>query len=176
MNQSTFLWEEPPVNRSRSQALEKVWLTRVVTWPSRFWQFLTAHGPAGWFGRTSPASYQAGRMRRVVSYLMIQGVRTKDAKPTILIPSPQDFGNSGMVSPTECWTLNISEFPSGGAASSLSDILETGVVPQRYFLSAKACRGILRRAERRGKALPPPLQAALQVVADSEPTSTSMAD
>jgi hypothetical protein len=59
---------------------------------------------------------------------------------------------------------------------SLSDILETGDVPQRYFLSAKACMGILRRAEKRGKELPPQLARALQVVADSEPISTATAD
>ena len=58
-------------------------------------------------------------------------------------------------------TLSISEFHSAAAASSLSDILETGALPQRYFLSAKACAGILRRAERRGKELPAQLQAAL---------------
>jgi hypothetical protein len=58
-------------------------------------------------------------------------------------------------------TLSISEFHSAAAASSLSDILETGALPQRYFLSAKACAGILRRAERRGKELPLALKRAL---------------
>jgi hypothetical protein len=58
------------------------------------------------------------------------------------------------------------EFPSGAAASSLSDILEIGDVPQRYFLSAKACAGILRRAEKRGKALPTTLRLALEQVAE----------
>jgi DNA (cytosine-5)-methyltransferase 1 len=43
----------------------------------------------------------------------------------------------------------------------LSDILETGDVPQRFFLSATACKGILRRAERRGKKLPEVLRVAL---------------
>jgi hypothetical protein len=43
----------------------------------------------------------------------------------------------------------------------LSDTLETGDVPQRFFLSAKACQGILRRAEKRGKALPDGLRNAL---------------
>jgi hypothetical protein len=43
--------------------------------------------------------------------------------------------------------------------------LETRDVPQRFFLSAKACAGILRRAERRGKALPPMLKEALEAVA-----------
>lgn len=35
-------------------------------------------------------------------------------------------------------------------------------IPQRYFLSAKACLGILRRAMSRGKQLPPLLKAALE--------------
>jgi hypothetical protein len=45
--------------------------------------------------------------------------------------------------------------------------LETGDLPQRFFLSEKACAGILRRAEKRGKKLPEPLRLALnQVVGD----------
>ena len=69
-----------------------------------------------------------------------------------------------MGSPTECWTLNGSEWPSDVAVCSLSDTLETGVVPQRFFLSAKACQGILRRAEKRGKKLPATLKEALMAV------------
>jgi len=52
------------------------------------------------------------------------------------------------------------EYPNDAAVSSLSDILETGVL-QKYFLSARAARGILRRAEKRGRQLPPLLEAAL---------------
>ena len=88
-----------------------------------------------------------------------------------------------MASPTECWTLNTVEhmaspapFPSDGAVCSLSDILETGDVPQRYYLTAKACLGILRRAGNRGKDLPPPLRLALEAVAGSGQISTSTAD
>jgi hypothetical protein len=51
---------------------------------------------------------------------------------------------------------------------SLSDILETGDVPQRFYLSALACAGILRRAEKRGKMLLGHLAEALKAVA-SEP-------
>jgi hypothetical protein len=68
-----------------------------------------------------------------------------------------------MGSPIECWTLNTSEWPSDAAVCSLSDTLETGDVPQRFFLSAKACQGILRRAEKRGKELPPSLRQALLI-------------
>jgi hypothetical protein len=70
-----------------------------------------------------------------------------------------------MGSPTEFWTLSGLESPSAVAVCSLSHTLETGDVPQRYFLSEKACLGILRRAERRGKELPPALSKALQSAA-----------
>jgi hypothetical protein len=70
-----------------------------------------------------------------------------------------------MGSPTGFLTLNGLESPSAVAVCSLSHTLETGVVPQRYFLSAKACSGILRRAENRGKELPQPLYAALTLAA-----------
>jgi hypothetical protein len=67
---------------------------------------------------------------------------------------------------TECLTLNTLEFHSGAVACSLSDILETGDLPQRYYLSATACKGIIRRAEKRGKALPEALRQALQAAAE----------
>jgi hypothetical protein len=77
-----------------------------------------------------------------------------------------------MGSPTEFLTLNTSEHAAshglshnGDAVCSLSDILETGDVPRRFFLTAKACQGILRRAEKRGKELPEALSAALKAVA-----------
>jgi hypothetical protein len=66
-----------------------------------------------------------------------------------------------MGSHTEFLTLNTSEWPKDGVACSLLDTLETGDLPRRYFLSATACRGILRRAEKREKELPPSLKAAL---------------
>jgi len=74
-------------------------------------------------------------------------------------------------------TLNTSEWgdgpePSRNAAAesslslaSLSEVLETGPLPEKYSLSPRACRGICARAERRGKALPPMLKAALEAVA-----------
>lgn len=57
-------------------------------------------------------------------------------------------------------TLNIGESPSVANESLLSQILEVDV-PLKYFLSARACRGILTRALRRGKALSHLLKTAL---------------
>jgi hypothetical protein len=70
-----------------------------------------------------------------------------------------------MGSPTAFLTLNGSEWPKDAAVCSLSDTLEIGDLPQRYYLSAIACEGILRRAAKRNKELPAALRDALQLVA-----------
>jgi hypothetical protein len=59
--------------------------------------------------------------------------------------------------------VNTTEAPSEEIVSRLSDILEKNPDP-KYNLSAKACQGILNRANRRGKTLPPMLQEALEQV------------
>ena len=56
--------------------------------------------------------------------------------------------------------LNTGECPNVAVASRLSQILEATPHP-KYSLSSKACLGILRRAERRGKDLPTQLKEAL---------------
>ena len=58
-------------------------------------------------------------------------------------------------------THSFGECPSAAVGSRLSQILEDTPHP-KYSLSAKACRGILTRAERRGKPLPPELKEALE--------------
>ena len=68
---------------------------------------------------------------------------------------------TGALSPGASSTRNISASPNAAVASSLSQVLEAST-PQKYFLSAQACKGILRRAETRGKTLPPLMQAALE--------------
>lgn len=81
----------------------------------------------------------------------------------------------GGLSPGELTTLRTGEKPSETAVqemlsvwgphsvaeeSRLSQILEVNPLP-KYNLTAKACQGILRRAERRGKDLPERLKAVL---------------
>lgn len=60
----------------------------------------------------------------------------------------------------DSWTANISEWPSAESVSLLSSTLEVNA-PEKYYLSARACQGILTRASRRGKKLPDLLQTAL---------------
>ena len=88
-------------------------------------------------------------------------------------PSSMRWANSGgwNKSSGECWTHNGSELPNdpfpngdGVFSSSLVSILEPQVA-DKYYLSVKACQGILRRASKRGKRLPEALEVALQTVA-----------
>jgi hypothetical protein len=152
--QLSFWSEEPPASRSPSPASEKEWQNRVATWPSSFSALLMSLGPDGLSGKMCLESCHL----------------TQDG---ILAPSSLRWGNSGMGGPIECWTLNTSEFHSAGGVSLLSGVLETGEVPQRFFLSARACLGILRRAKKRGKALPTALEDALIAVIGQTQTTLS---
>ena len=72
------------------------------------------------------------------------------------------------------WMLNTEVSPNDARGSSLSQILQDAP-PIKYYLSPKACLGILRRASERGKALPPKLERALKIQAglmrpDGQPT------
>lgn len=60
----------------------------------------------------------------------------------------------------ELTTRNTGECPNAVVVSRLSQILEETPHP-KYNLTTKACQGILRRAERRGKDLPKLLKAVL---------------
>ena len=70
--------------------------------------------------------------------------------------------------------LNTSECPKGAVESSLSQIL-LDTVPSRYYLSRRACLGILRRAGERGKPLPPQLEQALKLQAGTADDGALMA-
>lgn len=153
MQMSMSFAAEPHANPSRLRDCARDWLTLGATSCSPLALLQIGIGPSGWFGRTSPASCPA-------------------TAGAILEPSSGCWANSGMGSPTAFLTLSTSEHAasptlshSAVAVCSLSDILETGDVPQRYFLTAKACQGILRRAEKRGKDLPEVLSSALKAVA-----------
>ena len=74
-------------------------------------------------------------------------------------------GESSMLNILEA-PKETSSFPKEGEGYGLSQILEKSTdVPKKYFLSAKACRGIINRSERRNKTLPPILKKALEMQA-----------
>lgn len=153
--QLTFWSEEHLARISAWRGSEREWMERVASSPSSSLILLADCAPDGWSGRTSPASCRSMEDGRLECF-------------------SESWGNSGMGSHTEFLTLSTSEFHSAAAASSLSDILETGDVPRRYFLSARACLGILRRAKKRGKELPTALRSALTSIAGEAATSLKM--
>lgn len=131
------------------------WLDNVLDWLDgaagsglNSAESLSLSVPAGFVSKTSPAYFPATKGETCES-------------------SSMRWGNWGMGGPSGFLTLDGSEYHNGAGVCSLSDVLETGDVPPKYFLSAKACRGILRRAKKRGRELPPALLAALQQAAES---------
>lgn len=66
-----------------------------------------------------------------------------------------------ILSPGDCLTHNTGESPNVVVESTLSQILEEKV-PAKYYLSPKACLGIIKRSMKRGKGLPFVLLEALK--------------
>ena len=91
----------------------------------------------------------------------VPGVLSSGGGETLAASSVR-WANSGMGGATGCLMLNTLESHKGADECLLSDILEIGNLPQKYYLSPRACAGILRRAEKRKKKLPSMLAEALQ--------------
>ncbi len=112
------------------------------------------------YGKT----YQVQRVPRMGVTLKLCFRRSQRARFQCLDlesgPTPEWYEAEELISLGSFTTVNISERHSGAGACFLSAILEEHA-PDKYSLSPKACAGILRRAERRGKDLPPLLKAAL---------------
>ena len=66
-------------------------------------------------------------------------------------------------------TRNFTEAPDPVVETRLSQILQYDA-PTRYDLSARACQGIINRANKRGKQLPAMLKDALEEVIASDPS------
>ena len=121
--------------------------------------------PLSCSGKTSPESLTPPTMRSaafwqdwpVRAFHYSRQGESGQTQVLCMVPKEQSRGGSRMP--------NISEWPNDAAVCSLSQVLETGSIPQRFFLSSTACAGILRRAEKRGKELPTALRDALRAVA-----------
>jgi hypothetical protein len=94
---------------------------------------------------------------------------------TLRKSSAFSWSSAGMGFAGVCSTRSFSESPKDAVGCSLSEVLESHV-PQRFFLTPRAAKGILRRAEKRGRKLPVHLEAALTALAGEArtiPTSPS---
>ena len=124
-------------------------------------------GPDSWCGKTSQELLAQTKATTSALSLKKQSGSQNRMRPTFhcLQRESGRWLTAGMgmdgPSPTEFSTRSFGERPSAAVESRLSQILED-TPHQKYYLSARACAGILRRAERRGKKLPPELEAALK--------------
>lgn len=121
-------------------------------------------------GNAKDAEHSPGQMMTCASFAEVMNLRDEFYRsiegPTSLRSFPR-LGSSGIVEHGQCLTLNSLALHSADDAysvCSLAQILEPDVA-QKYFLSPRACRGILRRAEKRGRNLPPMLRQALEMAA-----------
>lgn len=118
-----------------------------------------------WSGKTSREP--SAQTKEKISGLSLK----KSSKSSPIAPLFLDLRSAGGEMSVLSWetdspllgvysTHSFGESPSVAVESHLSQILEETPHP-RYYLSAKACQGILRRAECRGKELPEKLKIAL---------------
>ena len=129
-------------------------------------------GPDLWYGKMcrEPSPAESGRARTSASSWKRSSELS--AVPFMSLDLTPGHGNLlgesywELISPYAggAWTLNTGVSPRGARESSLSRILQ-GAPPTKYYLTAKACMGILRRAFERGKALPRKLERALKIQA-----------
>lgn len=151
----------------------------ISLWPMWCWRMnlLDLMDCETFSGKMSPASSTRPTTPSGVSW-----ARLSEANAPSLVLKGEDgptsvwLGDHGRGPRGSFAMLNSSVWPNDASVCSLSQILETGPIPQKYYLSPKACAGIIRRAEKRGKALPELLARALKAVADLEPTLTSTED
>jgi hypothetical protein len=148
-----------------SMTIAEISLVHLWCWLMNLLDLMECNSPSG---KTFPASSQQKTTPSDVSWEQLSAQMTpchvqqaKDGQVQVWLPG-QGHGQHGGFS-----TLNISDWHNDASVSSLSSVLETSI-PQRFYLSPKACAGILRRAEKRGKTLPQQLQRALAAAAGLE--------
>ena len=142
---------------------------------------LSMFGQDLWHGRTCPAPSARERQRARTSGSFWRRSSALNAIPFQSLDLTPGAGNLlgefywELISPWRggASTLNTGVSPRGAKESSLSQILQADP-PLKYYLSPKACLGILRRAFERGKELPPKLEGALKIQAGlTRPSKTA---
>ena len=143
---------------------------------------LSMFGPDTWYGKMSPEPSPAAHQKEKISASYWKRSLELKAVPFLSLDLTPGRGNLlgesywELISPWRggASMLNTGVSPREERGSSLSRILQDHP-PKRYYLTWKACQGILRRASERGKELPEKLKRALEIQAglippDGRPT------
>ncbi len=139
---------------------------------------------AGCAGKTCPAPSAREPQRGRTSASSSRKSFELSAIPLMFLDLTPGHGNLlgvsywEMISP---WRGGSSTLNTGPAPLSEEDVFSLSQIlqdapPRKYYLSRTACLGILRRAKKRGKELPPQLKAALTAQAGLTPLAASTAD
>lgn len=131
---------------------------------------LTFFDPGSSYGKMCPELSPAERPRARTSASSSRKLSELKSVPYLSLDLTPGRGNLlgesywELISPWrgDALMLNTGVSPNDAKESSLSQILQDSP-PTGYYLSRKACLGILRRASERGKELPPQLKWALEV-------------
>lgn len=125
-------------------------------------RFMVWENVAGAFssGKPKGADFQA---------VLTEIVRVVQECPAVPLPKDGKWSHAGCLYDEmgggqllgEYTTHSFGECPKEENASHLSQIL-ADLVPRKYYLSARACQGILNRASKKGKPLPKILEQALR--------------
>lgn len=134
-----------PARATRLLASAREWMTSEADFSRKSLDLLECFHRTGLYSKTSP---------------------TFSASTTVetLRSSSEPSSNAGMACAGGFLTLNTSVWHKDASVCSLWEILEERVA-SKYYLTPKACAGILRRAAKRGKELSPHLEAALRAQA-----------
>ena len=173
MGKSTFSSEGPRASRSPSEAGAAGSPTRAEASPSSLRAWLKGRMRDGWCGRTFQPSFPS--MEAETSPRSSPNSRDGTSKSPSVdggTPGSRRTRPGASAFRGECWTRSIPEFPhflgrsrSEGVVSSLSDVVVPGRAPPSLCLAASYAEAMLRRAERRGYALPPALERVLRMSA-----------
>ncbi len=138
--------------------------------------------PDTWSGRTSPEhSVPATQKEQTSQRSSKRSSKSAKKEPVCLcVYRTEDGQNPGATTLKTAPGVLLGEYtmhsfgesPREENVSRLSQILEDSAHP-KYSLSARACQGILNRAERRGKELPPELMEALIAQSASKETEST---
>ena len=140
--QSTLFAEDFLVKTSQSQVVDEAWLENGLQCGLSLEESLKV-------------LHQSGLLLKMFPVYSLH--RVVETFP----PSFKGWQRSGMVWAGEFWTAKVLDLPNGAKECLLSGVLEAQV-DARYYLTPKACAGIIERASARGKPIPEPLLTALK--------------
>ena len=165
MDELTLWQEDPPAKTSQLLDNVKAWMDNGADCSGINVASLIQQLPVGFSGKTSLA--HCPPTTDMISLPCCGGSPEHSPECPMAGGKPEAWWsdpNGGLFG--GCLTLNTLEWPNDAVVCSLSQVLESHVDP-KYCLSPRACLGVLRRAERRGRQLPPLLQQALERVAQT---------